>query len=132
MATFRAERIKSLARYDIPAPLAREIGRFLVAWAHFEHYVQALIWLALEIGAEAGRVAVREPRVTDRLDMLQDLGELDNIEMDYVLLLDIRKRANLLAAKRHLLAHSLWTFDHGAWCALAHGPPLKIRLKTIL
>src|ERR1700719_2600519 len=118
MAAFRAERIKNIARYDISAPLAREIGRFLVTWAHFEHYVQALVWSARELGAEAGRVAVREPRITDRLDMIRDLGELDNIEMDYVLLADIRKRADPLAGKRHLLAHCLWTYDHGAWCAL--------------
>jgi hypothetical protein len=121
MAKYRADRIRTVARYDIPAPLAREIGRFLVVWAHFEHYVQALVWSALEINAATGRIAIREPRVTDRIDMLVDLGELQNIEMDYVLLLDIRKRANSLAGLRHILAHSLWTQDKGTgghWCAL--------------
>lgn len=118
MAKFRAERIKTIARYDLPAPLARDIGRFLATWAHFEHYVQALVWSALEIDDGTGRIAIREPRVTDRIDMLIDLGELHEIEMDYVLLLDIRKRANSLAAFRHILAHGLWTADGATWCAL--------------
>lgn len=70
------------------------------------------------MNAATGRIVVREPRVTDRIDMLIDLGELGNIEMDYVLLLDIRKRANTLAGLRHVLAHSLWTVDRDTWCAL--------------
>jgi hypothetical protein len=120
MQAIRAEKIKTIARFDIPASLAREIGRFLVTWAHFEHYAQAVIWSSLSLSAEEGRIATRDPRVTDRLDMIRDIGELNGTEMDYVLLLDIRKRANPLAAKRHLLAHSLWTHDKqkNDWCAL--------------
>jgi hypothetical protein len=119
MAQFRAEQIKTLARYDLPAALAREMGNFLATWAYFEYYVITLVWKALELGSEAGRIAVRDPRVTDRLDMLRDLCELYDLNpIDYVLLLDIRKRADPLAAKRHLLAHSLWTYDQGTWCAL--------------
>ena len=118
MAKLRAEKIKSLARFDIPASLAREIGRFLVAWAHFEHYVQAMVWSSLELGAQESRIAVREPRVTDRLDMIADLGEFNKFEIDYVLLAEIKKKAAVLAGKRHILAHSLWIYDHAEWCAL--------------
>jgi hypothetical protein len=52
--------------------------------------------------------------------MVRDIGELNGTEMDYGLLLDIRKKANALAGKRHLLAHSLWTHDKQTndWCAL--------------
>jgi hypothetical protein len=117
---YRAEKLRIVARYDIRPSLAREIGRFMVAWAHFEAYVQGVVWSALQLSAEQGRIAVREPRVTDRLDMIRDLGELADMEMDYVLLRDIRKRADTLAAKRHLLAHSIWNFDSvsAEWCAL--------------
>ena len=120
MAKFRAEKLRSVVRYDINASLAREIGRFIVAWSYFEAYVQGLVWSALRLSPEQGRITVREPRVTDRLDMIRDLGELGKFEIDYVLLLDIRTRASTLAAKRHLLAHSVWTFDKVAakWCAL--------------
>ena len=113
-----AVKTKSVARYDIPAPLAREIGRFLVTWAHFEHYVQAVIWGALHLSPEEGRIAVREPRVTDRIDMILDLGDFHKLEMDYVLLKEIRDAANILATKRHMLAHSLWQKLDNDWCAI--------------
>jgi hypothetical protein len=96
------------ARYDIPAPLAREIGRFVVTWANFEHCVQSIIWGTLELSPGEGRIAVRETRITDRLDMLGDLAELRGLALDYVLLNEIRKTADKLAGKRHLLAHSIW------------------------
>jgi hypothetical protein len=118
MADYYAQKVKSTARYDIPAPLAREIGRFLVTWAHFEHYVQAVIWAALHLSEEEGRLTVREPRVTERLDMIRDLGEFQELEMDYVLLQEIRKRADPLAGKRHLLAHTIWTKIDADWCPL--------------
>jgi hypothetical protein len=87
-------------------------------WAHFEHYVQAVIWAALHLSEEEGRLTVREPRVTERLDMIRDLGEFQELEMDYVLLQEIRKRADPLAGKRHLLAHTIWTKIDADWCPL--------------
>jgi hypothetical protein len=118
MAEYYAERVKIKARYDIPVSLAREIGRFLVTWAYFEHYVQAVIWTALKLGEEEGRLTVREPRVTERLDMIRDLGEFQNLEMDYVLLQEIRKKADPLAGKRHLLAHTIWAKIDNEWSPL--------------
>jgi hypothetical protein len=109
---------RSAARYDIPAPLAREIGRFLVTWAHFEHYVQAIIWNCLQISGEQGRIAVREPRIIDRLDMIRDLGECQNLGMDFVLLKEIRTKAEPLAGRRHMLAHCLWQKLDNDWCAV--------------
>ena len=113
-----AVKSKSTARYDLPAPLAREIGRFLVTWAHFEHYIQAVIWETLKITPEEGRIAVREPRVTDRIDMILDLGSFQKLEMDYVLLKEMRDAANILAGKRHMLAHCLWQKLDNDWCAI--------------
>jgi hypothetical protein len=118
MAEYYAQKVKSVARYDIPAPLAREIGRFLVTWAHFEHYIQALVWSALEIGEEEGRISVRDPRMSDRLDLLRDLCEFQNKAVDYVLIREIKKKAEPLAARRHLLAHTIWTKIDNDWCPL--------------
>jgi len=115
MTEIRAELIKTIGRYDIPASLAREVGRFIVTWAHFENYVQSIIWACLEMRQEIGRIAVREPRVQDRLDIIRDLGEADNVGMDYLLLREIRKAAIPLAAQRHLLAHSVWLKANGDW-----------------
>lgn len=112
------QHVKQPARYDLPASIARELGRFLVTWAHFEQYIQASIWSQLQLSAAEGRIAVREPRVTDRLDMLRDVAQLNNTEADYVLLLSIRQRAAPLATMRHILAHSLWTKTGNDWIVL--------------
>src|SRR5476649_2325848 len=60
---------------------------------------------------------VREPRVTDRLDMLRDVIGIHQGYFDEDLFKSIRLRANLIAAKRHMLAHGIW-FHHkelGEW-----------------
>jgi hypothetical protein len=106
------------SRHDIPASLAREIGRFVVTWANFEDYVQAVIAGSLELSTAEGRIALREPRVTDRLDILRDLCVLRNFAADFVLLADIRARANTLASKRHLVAHCIWQKPEHYWCAI--------------
>jgi hypothetical protein len=118
MSDYYAVKRKAVARYDIPPSLAREIGRFLVTWAHFEHYVQSVIWSALDVSEVEGRIAVREPRVTDRLDMLRDLGAHQGMEMDYVLLKEIKVKSEPLASKRHLLAHSIWQKLDDDWCVI--------------
>ncbi len=107
------------ARYDIPAALAREIGRFIVTWAYFEQYVQTIIWHTMQLQHAEGRIAVREPgRLTDRLDMLRDLAEFQNMKIDFVLLKEIRAGVEALAGKRNLLAHSIWQRPQGYWVAL--------------
>lgn len=131
------------ASYDIPAPLAREIGRFIVTWAHFEQYVQRVIWIVLNISEADGRIALREPRVTDRLDMIRDLAEIKKKQCDFVLLASMRKRADPLATMRHLLAHGLWakegadwlvTVTRGAWNphpTVQNFPP-ELKLKSVV
>jgi hypothetical protein len=108
-----AERISGNAAYELRAPLSREIGRILVHFAYFEQCVQEMVWQALKLSEAAGRIAVREPRVTDRLEMLRDAIKLRGGTFDEELYKSIYRRTNLLAAKRHLLAHGIW-FHHKA------------------
>jgi hypothetical protein len=108
----------AITRYDIPAPLAREIGRFIVTWANFEDFVQSLIWRALDLSHGEGRIAVRESRITERLDILREIAGIRNFAMDFVLLAEISKRADKLAANRHLLAHSVWQKPGSYWVVL--------------
>jgi hypothetical protein len=106
------------ARYDIPAPLAREIGRFIVTWAHFEDYVQSIIWGTLQLSHKEGRIAVRQSRITERLDIIRDLGVVQNLAVDFILLSEIRKRADVLAGNRHLVAHSIWQKPSAYWVVI--------------
>ena len=76
MTKYIAEPVTGLASYNLPSTFVREIGRIIVSWAYFEHCVQEMNWQALGISAAAGRISMREPGVTDRLEMLRNLIEL--------------------------------------------------------
>jgi hypothetical protein len=105
-----AEHIKGSARYILPVSYSREIGRIMVRWAYLEHYVQDMIWQMLGLNKPAGRIAVREPRLTDRLEMLRELIELREGTWDDTLFTSILSQARILLAKRDLLAHGIWHF----------------------
>ena len=107
------EHLSGPATPQLPASHSREIGRIIVHWSYFEHCVQESIWELLQISEPAGRLTVREPRVTDRLEMLRDLMTVYNGSWDRALYKSVYTAASLLAAKRHLLAHGIW-FHHKA------------------
>lgn len=102
------EHIYGHAKYQLPARLSREIGRIIVHWAHFEYLVQDMVWETMKVSNAVGRIAVREPRVTDRLEMLRDLVKVQKGFWDDELFNSIFRRAKLIAARRDLLAHGIW------------------------
>ena len=106
---------QSRIRDDIPADIARCVGRFIVKWAGFEYRVQSLIWDVAGVGEALGRIAIREPRIADRLKMLADVSELAGLSLDKVRLEEVIKSAGATESKRDLLAHSPWTFEDGHW-----------------
>jgi hypothetical protein len=106
-----AERVVGHAVYQLRIPYSREIGRIIVQFAYFEQCVQEMAWNTMGISDAAGRIAVREPRVIDRLSMVRDLIGLRGGFWDEPLYKSIYSRANLIAAKRHLLAHGIWFYD---------------------
>jgi len=108
--SYFAEHVTGLATYQLPASLAREIGRIMVHWAYFEHCVQEMNWQSLDLSAPEGRIAMREPRVTDRLEMLCELVNLRGATWDTELYKSILARSKVLAAKRDLLAHGIWGY----------------------
>ena len=107
------ERILGHAIYQLPAGFSREIGRIVVQFAYFEQCVQEMVWQALNLSEAAGRIAVREPRVSDRLEMLHDTIKVRGGTVDDDLYKSIKARTNLVAAKRHLLAHGIWFYHQG-------------------
>ena len=117
MAKYYVERLTGVTAYELPSVKCREIGRIITRWAYFEHAVQEMIWGALGLSQEMGRVAVREPRVTDRLEMLADIIRLREGNIDSDLYKSIQERATLLLSKRDLLAHGKWFHNKptGEW-----------------
>jgi hypothetical protein len=130
------QQVSQKTKYDLPASHNREIGRVIVRWAYFEHYIQRMIWAVVFQGAEnaavLGRFAIREQRAVDRLDLLKQVSELQGFEMDEALFSSIKTSAKALSEKRDLLAHGLWTdppgFDwavqqtRGNWTGYRGGP----------
>jgi hypothetical protein len=113
--TFSIERVSGIADYRLPPSMSREIGRIIVHWSYFEYCVQEMNWQALGVTPAAGRVAVRAPRVTDRLEMLRDLIKLREGEWDNDLFKSILDRSKLVEAKRNLVTHGIWGHREDGW-----------------
>jgi hypothetical protein len=103
------------ADYRLPATLTREIGRIIVRWAFFEYSIQALIWELAGVTAAVGRLAVREPRVTDRLALLRKLAELRGIVIDSAIYAQLASSTRAVSEKRDLLAHGTWRRTSKGW-----------------
>lgn len=103
---------------DLPPSLSREIGRLVVRWAHLEHTTQRIIWLLLKVSYPFGRIAVREPRIEDRLRMILSLAELRGMDLDTPAFRGLMSEVRLLAKERHTIAHGIWTNVDGQWSVL--------------
>lgn len=105
------------ATYKLPVSISREIGRVMVHWAFVEQYVQDIVYLLLGVSEKQGRIAVREPRVIDRFDMIAELAYLRKVHIDASDLKSLKDRAEDIVPIRDLFAHGCWTFsaDHGEY-----------------
>ena len=75
-------------------------------WAYFENRMQSLIYAVAFTGAKnrgaLGRLAIRETKAGQRVDLLGDVADVQGVELDRVLLKAIRKKAEALSNKRNL------------------------------
>lgn len=108
MAKSAAIRISGPASYSLPTGMTREIGRIIVAWAYWEAYAQAMIWEIMGISAPMGRLAVRQPRLSERFELFRDIAALKKISMDEELLSSIISTADRLQSTRDIIAHGTW------------------------
>jgi hypothetical protein len=113
--TVSIDRVSGAATYELPADMCREIGRIITHWAYFEYCLQEMNWQTLGITPSAGRVALRAPRASDRLEMLRDLVKLRKGEWDDDLFKSLLERTKLVAAKRDLVAHGIWAHRDDGW-----------------
>jgi hypothetical protein len=73
--------------------------------------------LLVGVGPQTGRIAIREPRVTDRIKLIQDLIEHLKVPVNFDFK-DFASAAGELAARRDWLAHGIWVLHK------ASGKPL--------
>ena len=82
----------------------------IVAYAHLEWQLSRMTYSALDVDPVAGRIAVAEPRATDRFPRLRELmlfkGLTTSIDLDL-----IAESINTCEAQRNRLAHGTWFKD---------------------
>jgi hypothetical protein len=106
-ATF--EKVETNAIREVPATISREIGRIIVRWSYFEHYIQGIIWLLVGVDKTIGSFSVREPRVTERIYMIRDLASLRSIKLrEESWFHDYWTQVDAAQSRRDLLAHGVW------------------------
>lgn len=98
----------------------------MVEWARFEYLVQQMAWEALDLHPVEARIALREPRITDRLGMVRDILEQRGATLDKDAFVSIYSRSSDLASQRDLLAHGIWGHHFDEWhIRRARGPWAK-------
>lgn len=92
---------------NLPASLLREIGRVIVSFARLEDKLSNALYVLLQVHRVEGRLAVREPRAADRLDLIRELLELRNIQVgtDFKAL---RRALEDATNRRDQIAHGVW------------------------
>jgi hypothetical protein len=109
------ERIDAYPEYEIPADICREIGRIMVRWAYFEQSVRRTIWGLMDVDERMGRLAVRDPRIDDRIEMIPDLAYLRGVKIDEARIKKLVINAREILKYRDLLAHGIWVRHKGKW-----------------
>jgi len=102
-------------RFDLPGHMTRQIGRIIVRYAYLEHYARVIIYELLNLDAKRGRVAVREPDLTDRINMIADLALFNGVDVPETKITSLTKKTDDNKSLRDLYAHGLWTYDNGRW-----------------
>jgi hypothetical protein len=97
-------------QYKLPEDFSREIGRIVVHWAYYEHYLTRLIWKLLSVTPTKGRLAVREPRTDERLELISELAALNKLALDQSLVNSMIVRTKQLRTQRDLMAHGGWAY----------------------
>jgi hypothetical protein len=95
----------------LPPSILREIGRCCTYHALIEWLLSRTTYLLLGLSDVEGRVSVREPRTTDRLDMIVDLLKLKAISIPEINFSELRQLIQEAATKRDSLAHGIWVRD---------------------
>jgi hypothetical protein len=88
----------------------REIGRVVVNFSQLEYILSQVLYVILQIDRQTGRLAIVEPRATERLRIIWELAQQRgweiNLDFDamYAMLEKIQK-------DRNQIVHGNWIFD---------------------
>lgn len=123
----------------LPAEHSRQIGRIITRWAYLEWHLRQIVYQLLPVDPKAGRLVVREPRVTDAVTMISDLAEMRGVHLQK----DFKKlntELQRLVTHRDRIAHGIWLKNRdnkipilqvtkGSWQPDPNNPPIKRVIK---
>lgn len=92
----------------LPPSVSREVGRVIQRYALLEHRFFILIYGLLRIDQKLGRVAVREARGKDLVDVVRILMEAHGQIPLKPWWQKLHKKMESAATQRDLLAHGIW------------------------
>jgi hypothetical protein len=105
---------------NLPAALTREIGRVVVSYARLEWLLRQLLYAVLGVTQTEGRIAVGEPRATDRFDRICEILAFKAMATDDDLKA-IRDAIEACQTQRNQLAHATHPELREVWARSAIG-----------
>jgi len=109
------------SEFDLPVSMCRDVGRIMTRWSYIEYVLQSTIYMLCNVGPEVGRLAIREPRIQDRLDLILDLIAFRQLQVPKLAIEWKDLRSALIDGEdlRNVVAHSVWfrSPKHNAWAA---------------
>jgi hypothetical protein len=76
-----------------------------------EHALQTIVWMLVGVTQPVGRLAIREPRVQERVRLIVELSDLKGLDIPAKFFKSICSHAEDIGRNRDLLAHGHWIFD---------------------
>jgi hypothetical protein len=96
---------------DLPEDYTRAIGRVAIKWAYLEHVFRITTYRLLDLDPKRGRVAVRDPRLKDYVNMIRDLAELAEINLPNNIFDGLIEALEETQVQRDMVVHGIWVRD---------------------
>lgn len=94
----------------LPQNLTTSIGRIVIKYTYLENTISKIIYNLLSLSEAQGRIAIREPTIKDRIDMIENLLMVypHDVTKPSINLKNIYSRLETVSIQRNQLVHSKW------------------------
>jgi hypothetical protein len=106
-------------RKAIPEHVATKVGQIITSYAYLDYRLKMLLWDLSGVDEKVGRITLRDPRATEKLQMARDLLFLKNIVVEDNKFKKLYDGINEVERLRDLLAHGIWTENDRKWAVIS-------------
>lgn len=92
----------------LPDPLLALVGEIVTGWAVQEHELRLLVFLLLSLDPKRGRLAVKNLRAKDYVDLIADLMHLSDLKSKTTKLRELGEVLDEIENRRNAIAHNIW------------------------